>query len=225
MRKSLMALPATAACLALALPTGIAAAQEEDDEVAPGYTPVTAEIIQEEACGQVTISYRNNNPLPFFGDYRVGAEEGTADEVTGDVIPEGPYEDEAFQRVFNAVELLPEQSTTESLDLAGEGTDGSVEVSAWVERGPEQRSFTLPVTETINTDCGQDDGSGGQDDGQGDGGQDDADQGSGDQGSGNSGQDDADSGDDSTGGSTDPDAVRPGGSYPVGGVETGGGPA
>lgn len=133
---------AGASALALAVTSTPALAQD--------YEQTSTSIAPGDACGTAVITWDNPTEWEFFGDYRVGDEQGTADDVTGQNISEGPLEGEPFGKTYNLTDLPAGQTVTETVTVP-EGTE-DVQVSAWVKRGPEQRSYSQAAPVSI-TPC------------------------------------------------------------------------
>lgn len=200
----LYALPATAAVLALALPAGVATAAEPEPSLDQDARAL---------CGAAELTLTNDTDGDYTWHARIGANSGEGEVRTEDfTVPAG-------------------ETLTVPVRLDEGSYGGSAYVAYGTVSGPERDLYQPFATVAVDTDCAppaDDD----EDEGQGEtpppadeGGS--GDEGSGDEGSGETpGRDedagDTDEGDTGSGGYVE---VRPGGSYPVGGIETGGGPA
>lgn len=118
----------------------------------PDY-PATAVAIASEGCGTATITYDNPTDWTFWGDYRVGDEAGEGDDATGIVVAEGPLAGQEFGNVYHLTEIGPGGTEQVEVSVPEDAHGGSVDVTAWINRGPEQHSFAAHVTVTVDTDC------------------------------------------------------------------------
>lgn len=142
MRPILLALATPAALVLLAAPAGAT------DE------PTTTAEITSEDCGSASVTFTNKTTHTFWGDYRIGDENGKADDVTGLIIKEGPLAGEPFGSTYHLTEIPGGRTTTVTLPPFPEDSHGGeVTVTAWVNRGPEQNWFAAPDTVTVTTDC------------------------------------------------------------------------
>ncbi|WP_007027027.1 hypothetical protein [Saccharomonospora iraqiensis] len=165
MRKSLIAPLGALAALAFVTP---ASAQDQSGEL-PGEVNTwinVHECAETEAGTKVaTVVFENSTEHTFFGDYRIGDEEGTPDDATGQEITEGPRAGQEFGPVYNQVEIPAGSADGDEvrvhLELGDELTEdqgaGSVTISSWVERGPEQKNFTTNREKEATTDCAEED--------------------------------------------------------------------
>lgn len=153
MSVTIRALATVAAGGALALALAAPAAADY------GQTSASHELTAD--CGEVTLTFVNPTVGNFSGDYRVGDEAGTPDQFSEIIPNEGPWAGMKLGDRYNRVSL-PAGATVPVVVPVTEDTT----VSYWVNRGPENRSYT--GIETVEVTACEDD-----DDGNGDGNGDD----------------------------------------------------
>ena len=130
--------------LLLVVPT-VAAAQDAD-------APLAVEIDASE-CGKATITFVSTNTLPYSGDYRAGDEDGEADDVSDLEVEEGPFAGELFGLRFNPTPIPADSVVPVVVDFAEDQAGGELVLTAWVNRGPEQKAYAAVVSATVDTDC------------------------------------------------------------------------
>ncbi|MCP2255828.1 hypothetical protein LY13_004610 [Prauserella aidingensis] len=105
----------------------------------------TSVTIGSEECGIATVTFSNPTDFKFFGDFQIGSESGTADDVTGDTIEEGPLENETWGNVFHLTPIAAGSEETVTVEVPVDtpdvNGDGVITVRAWIDRGPEQHFF------------------------------------------------------------------------------------
>ena len=102
-------------------------------------------------CGTAVITWENPTEWKFFGDYRIGDEQGTpADPELPATIPEGPLAGEPYGPTYHLTDVPAGETVTETVTVP-DGTE-PVTVSAWIKRGPENHSYSVAAPVNI-TPC------------------------------------------------------------------------
>lgn len=139
----------TAIAIALVLLTPMTASSQDFRQAV-----LTAESLE---CGQVTVTLQHPYGFGLVADFGFG--DPTAELSFSDaIVREGPYAGEEFGNFYEspngtAFRVDGPGSGSQTLLIPEDTGGGSVEVTYRVKAGAEQRTFILPQTIIVDTDC------------------------------------------------------------------------